>query len=755
MLNADNVAGLLEQALLAVPMFQIRWRWNLTRALVVLRQQNGKRVPPHMLRFRCDDLMAAVFPETVGCLENHSGDVKIPDHPLVRQTMHDCLHEALDLDGLVALLKRVRQGQVRFVARDTREPSPFSYELLNANPYAFLDGAPLEERRVRAVATRRTISVEDMRDLARLDPEAVAQVRTEAWPLVRSADELHDALLNLVTIDALELRGWQDWLHRLVGTGRATRVVRSGHGDLWIAAENWPILRAAFPEAEADPPVELPDALQRDVERTDAWIALVRGRIEHCGPATAARIGGFLGLDEHFACSALEALEGQGTVMRGNFTQPARDVNVALPEAEKPSGETVEWCDRRLLARIHRLTLHGLRQQIRPVEPRAFLDFLTRHHRLVPDSQWGGAVGVREAISQLQGFELPAGAWEARVLAARVSEYDAAWLDHLFLSGEVLWGRVTAPRRDDQRPSMAALTRVVPISFWLREQLSTLIAPDRTPWSGRLRAGAQSVLDALTSRGALFPAELKSMTQLLPDHLDEAVRELAALGLITSDAFAAVRRIADGKRSSRSRRRGNSAHAVSAPVGRWSLFPGSLPDVSRDEYLDAWCHQLLRCRYGVVFRDLLARETAAPRWPDLVATFRRLELRGAARGGRFVSGVAGEQYALPEAIDLLRQSRERIAAASDEPWIAISAADPVNLFGVLTDDPRVVATHRNALIIQAGRLIASRQAGQAEFHETVDQTTAWEMRRAMTLGRRPELPADGATASDRFLRKNR
>ncbi len=259
MLNAQNVAALLEQALLAVPMFQVRWRWNLTRSLVVLRQQGGKRVPPHMQRFRSDDLLAAVFPETVGCLENHSGDVVIPDHPLVRQTMHDCLHEAMDVDALVALLERVRRGEVRFVGRDTREPSPFSYELLNANPYAFLDGAPLEERRVRAVATRRTLSPDDLRDLARLDPDATAQVRREAWPLVRSADELHDALVNLVVIDSLEAGPWQDWLPELVAAGRATRVVVSGERAFWIAAESWPILRAAFPDAVADPPVRLPE----------------------------------------------------------------------------------------------------------------------------------------------------------------------------------------------------------------------------------------------------------------------------------------------------------------------------------------------------------------------------------------------------------------------------------------------------------------------------------------------------------------
>ena len=743
MLNSENVARLLEQALLAVPMFQVRWRWNLTRSLVVLRQQNGKRVPPHMQRFRSDDLMAAVFPETVGCLENHSGDVVIPDHPLVRQTMHDCLHEALDVDGLVALLSRVGEGQVRFVGRDTREPSPFSYELLNANPYAFLDGAPLEERRVRAVATRRTLSPEDLRDLAQLDPEAVALVRSEAWPLVRSADELHDALLNLASIDELEVAAWRPWLDELIAGGRATRVVRPQARDLWIAAENWPVMEAAFSDAQADPPVELPERLIRQVERTDAWVALVRGRVEHSGPITAAQIGEFLDLNESFVTASLEALEGQGTVLRGSFTEAAQN------GAAVGGGE---WCDRRLLARIHRLTLRGLRDQIQPVEPRAFLHFLTQHHRLAPKNQWGGAVGVREAIAQLQGFELPAGAWERRVLAARIGEYDPEWLDHLFMAGEVVWGRLNPPRRnEDEPPSSAALTRVVPISILLREELPTLLPPEREPPAGAIRGAAEQVLEALTARGALFFGELKTTTGLLPGHLEEALRELAALGLVTSDAFAAVRKIVEGAKPGRPRRRGGRVpSSMAAPIGRWSLFPGAVAAASREVYLDAWCRQLL-ARWGVLFRDLLARETSAPSWQDLVGTLRRLELRSEVRGGRFVSQVAGEQYALPSCVDKLRQARQEIEAGGELPWLVLSAADPLNLIGIVTSGARIPATHRNALVLCGGRLIAARQAGQFTFHEPVDRAVEWEMRRAMTLGHRPVAVSE-ATSQTRLAR---
>jgi ATP-dependent Lhr-like helicase len=734
MLTPDNVAKLLEQAVLAVPMFQVRWRWNLNRSLVVLRQQGGKRVPPYMQRFRSDDLMAAVFPETVGCLENHSGDVVVPDHPLVRQTMHDCLREAMDLDGLVAVLERVREGTVRFVGRDTREPSPFSYELVNANPYAFLDGAPLEERRVRAVSTRRTLSTDDLRDLAQLGPEATGQVAREAWPTARDPEELHDALLSLVAIDAREAEPWIEWLQALAAAGRAARVERAGGRSLWIAAENWPLWAAIDAGATAHPPVSLPEPLCRDVARHEAIVSLLRGRIEHSGPITAEDLAEFFSLERETVHAALEALEGQGAVLRGNFTARAQHIE----SADGATGGR-EWCDRRLLARIHRLTMRGLREQIRPVEPRDFLRYLARYHHLMPGEPWGGPVGLREAISRLQGFELPAGAWENRVLWARVSEYDPDWLDQLFLAGEVVWGRLNRPTRDEpSKPRATAMNRVVPISLVLREELPGLWSEppgERPP----LRASAAAVLDALASRGALFFGELKNVTGLLPGHVEEGLRELAALGMVTSDVFAAVRAMVGDKHTSRRRAR-RPLQGPAVPMGRWSLFPGAIAPATRAEHLQAWCRQLLR-RWGVVFRDLLARETSAPSWHELVGTLRRMELRGEARGGRFVSQVAGEQYALPGEVDRLRQARD---ASDDEPWLVLSAADPLNLFGVITAGPRIAATHRNAVIVEAGRLVASRQAGVVEFHESRDEVTQWTMRRALTLGRRPDAVASTA-----------
>jgi ATP-dependent Lhr-like helicase len=374
-----------------------------------------------------------------------------------------------------------------------------------------------------------------------------------------------------------------------------------------------------------------------------------------------------------------------------------------------------------------------------------YLSFLLEHHRLVQDKQWGGAVGVREAISQLQGFEMPAGAWESRVLAARIAEYDPAWLDNLFFSGEVVWGRLTRPRRDeDDAPSAAGLSRVVPISLALRETLPLLLPPRDEGAPPKLRSGAERVLEVLTRRGALFFNELAAVTQMLPGHLEEALRELAAQGLITSDAFAAVRKLSGGDASRSRRRARRPLHGAAAPIGRWSLFPGLIEPAPTDKHVEHWCRQLL-ARYGIVFRDVIARETAAPSWQTLVGVLRRMELRGELRGGRFVTQVSGEQYALPETVDRLRESRDTL---DKQPWTVISAADPVNLFGVITPGVRVPATHRNALVVQGGRVIATRVAGVAEFHAPLDAATSWAMRKAMTLGRRPtEEMSPGLMAS--------
>ncbi len=841
MLRTDNARYLLEQAVLAVPMFQVRWRWNVTRALGVLRRERGAKVPFYLQRFRADDLLAAVFPETVGCLENHSGDIQIPDHPLVRQTMHDCLHEAMDVDRWLALVAKIELGEVELVGRDSCEPSPFSHELINANPYAFLDDAPLEERRTRAVSVRRSLSPAELRELGKLDPDAIAQVRQQAWPLVRDAHELHDALTSLVVLRDDESAPWRTWLDELTANGRASRFAlparngNAGNGarheapedSYWFAAEHWPVIRAAYDGAIADPPILLPAELDAPIERAKAWVELVRGRMAHVGPIGTSRLARQVSLDGGQVSSALEALEGEGVVLRGQFVAESDEASENAPDqqsagdgAETPSpADDVQWCDRRLLARIHRLTLDGLRRRIQPVEPADFVRFLLAHHGIGVETVPSGPLRLRQTIAQLEGFELPAGAWEHHVLAPRIDDYDPQWLDQLFLSGEVVWGRLRPPRRDESDgPSMAMLTRTVPISLSLRDDLPWLLPPDRADARAantsngderalQLRAGAAQVLEALDRRGALFFQELARVTGLLPGHLEEALRELAALGLVTSDAFAAIRAIVDRRRDVRRRRPGARVHVSARPIGRWSRFPGAVGDGDMDDgshagdgsrngngasngrnrngsqnsvRIESWCRLLLR-RYGVVFRDLLARESAAPPWHELVSVLRHMELRGDVRGGRFVSRVGGEQYAVEGVVQQLRNLRdsaeERETASvgdtalvpdsadrrvtivdrtSTEPsdtacgfalrdtttsaassdWVVLSAADPLNLSGIIDEGPRVTATHRNALILCGGRCVASRQAGRIDFHEPLPPETEAEMRRALQLGRR-------------------
>jgi ATP-dependent Lhr-like helicase len=524
---------------------------------------------------------------------------------------------------------------------------------------------------------------------------------------------------------------WTHYFKRLVREGRATIVRREGLGALWVAAERLPLLETLFPHAVADPPLQLPDSIRRDWETSAARVTLVRGRLQASGPVTARLLSLDLGLDVDAVEAALVALEGEGTAMRGQFTSRSRPES----ESEKTSPSEMEWCDRRLLARIHRQTLDGLRRRIQPVEREDFVRFLVRYQRVLPDLRLRGAAGVREAIDHLQGFEAAAGAWESGLLPARVRQYGPEMLDELSMRGELVWGRLRTPRKADDAPSAAGITRAAPISLVARDCLSWLLPPERdeTP---PLRGNAELVLAALKRHGALFQHELGAVTRLLPAHLAEALHELAALGLVTADSYGAVRSFVRPPRL-RPRRPPPQRSLFDRPpprsrgpalaTGRWTLFPGFVEPPSPDNRLIEWAWQLLR-RWGVVFRDLLLRESAAPGWSQLVAVYRRLEARGEIRGGRFIAGVGGEQYAMPQAVDLLRQVR-------DEPpqnqWVVVSAADPLNLTGILTEGPRLPATHTNSLAICDGRLVATQQAGEVRFHASLAQEIEVEIARRL------------------------
>ena len=760
MLNPRNVQRMFEQAVLVVPIFQNRWRWNATRALQVPRAKLGKKVPPALQRFRSEDLLTAVFPKLTGCQENVVGDIELPDHPLVKQTMDDCLFEAHDMDELKVVLGRAERGEIEFLARDTREPSPFSYELINANPYAFLDGGEVAERRARAVSTRRSLSVESVQDLGRLDPEAISQVVAEAQPLVRNADELHDALLSRILLPVEETSDWQEFFDDLVTDGRATVVTRtvSDPSDVnqsttlqaWAATERIPAVLAAFPDAQISPPVYVPAEVRHDWESTEARVALIRGLLETCGPITGESAARRSGVTVSQADAVLEALEGEGVVLRGIFSstaevEPQKAVSGDAPwipietdEPESachhdesrvyPSEPTTEWCHRRLLARIHRLTMDGLRKQIEPVSVDVFVRFLTRHHGVSWSHRRGGTNGLFEVIAQLQGLDIPSVAWERDILPLRLESYRSEWLDELCLTGEVGWGRLfPPPRNPDKSKPMASLTRVAPMSFFLREDAGWLAARAPEIDLQGLSSPARQVYDLLLSRGAMFAADLLGATRMLHDHLDDALGELVTRGVLTADGFAGLRSLV-GEKSSLSRRPARQKverkRITKAAVGRWSIratVTSSEPTASDQnaesrsaiavrerQIVEDWAWQLLR-RWGVIFRDLLTREDGAPNWFELLQVLRRLEARGEIRGGRFIAGVAGEQFALTDSVQQLRRLRDE---GPTQELIVLSGADPLNLVGIVTSQERIPRTASNRVAYLDGIPVAAMQGGE-------------------------------------------
>ena len=701
-LKAETAEHLLVQAMLDAPMFGSRWRWNATRALAVLRARGGKKVPTPLQRMDAEDLVAAVFPDQLACPENLVGDREIPDHPLVQQTIADCLLEAMDFPGLKRVLEGMAAGQFTLVARDTTEPSPLAHEVINAKPYAFLDDAPLEERRTQAVITRRGLDVKTAEELGKLDQAAIDRVREEAWPDVSSADELHDALLVTGALTSAECgtrnAEWQGWFDELARAGRATTLLREPR--LWIAAERLPMLEAVFPGAKCEPALTVPERDRAKAwTREDAVRELVRGRLEAVGPTTAADVAGSLGVAVADVDFALGALEHEGFVLRGRFT---------------PGVAELEWCERRLLARIHRYTLDRLRQEIEPVTAADFMRFLLRWQRVAPDARAEGPEGLGAVLELLDGYEVPAGAWEADVLPARLGEYDPLWLDGLCLSGEIAWGRLSPAASSNGHKS--GPIRTTPIALFRRERgavwRSLTVQPD--PASLPLSHSARAVLEALDQRGASFFGDLVNATGLLRTEVEKGLGELVAWGLVSSDSFAGLRALlvpSDRRRPIGGfRRRGHIAPFGVETAGRWSRVRAAAP-LPQEAVAEAVAWQLLR-RYGVVFRRLVTRETLLTPWRDILRVYRRLEARGEIRGGRFVGGFSGEQYALPEAVGLLRSVRR------EEPrgeLVAVSGADPLNLVGIVTPGDVVAGVATNRILYRDGIPVALKEgAGSGE-----------------------------------------
>ncbi|MFI5089111.1 MAG: DEAD/DEAH box helicase [Terriglobales bacterium] len=682
-LQPESVQQVLEQAVLTgSPIFATRWRWDAERALALLRFDHGKKVPPQIQRIRSDDLLASVFPDVAACQENIEGDIQIPDHPLVREVMKDVLTEAMDLDGLKQVLRGISSGSMRCLAVDTPVPSAFSHEILNANPYAYLDDAPLEERRARAVEMRRTLPESVLNEVGALDPEAIAEVRQDAWPEVRDADELHDVLQTFVALPEADASLWIGYFERLVAENRAGRARRNGIA-YWVAADKAKSFRSIFPQAQFES--EPADIEATPLTADDALLALVRGWMQHLGPTTAADLGSTLGLPACEIDKALLRLESSGAILRGQF--------------EKKDPEQTEWCDRRLLARIHRLTLGRLRKQIEPVTAAQFMRWLLRWQHVAAGSQVLGERGTLEVLRQLQGFEIPASAWERHILGQRVANYDPKFLDQLSLTGAAGWGRLSphpATLEDSGGGRRVVPTSVAPITFFVREEADWMTP--RHAEGGELRGlspGGREVLQYLKTRGASFFADIVRGTGKLKSEVETALWELVAGGQITADGFDNLRALIDPKRRSGH----GSGHAIRPrhSSGRWSLlYAGEAAD--RQRSIEATCWMLLN-RYGVVFRDLLARESVVPKWRELLLGFRRLEDRGEIRGGRFISGFIGEQFALPAAVESLRATRNLPPA---NETVTVSAADPLNLVGILVPGERIAAISGNSVSYRDG-----------------------------------------------------
>jgi ATP-dependent helicase Lhr and Lhr-like helicase len=715
-LNSKTVRDLLVQALLDAPMFTIRWRWNATRSLAVPRFRGGAKIAAPLQRMESENLLAAVFPDQLACLEHIVGDREIPDHPLVKQTIDDCLTEAMDINGLEEVLRKIERDEIRCIARDLPEPSPLAAEILNARPYAFLDNAPLEERRTQAVYTRRASDRNGSDGLGILDAASIDKVKTEAWPEATSADELHDALMFAAVITPDEIHrsaseNAEQFISTLVVENRATCLLVSladATKIFYVAAEGLPMLQAIYPNAKVEPELILPDSVRgKTWERADAIRELVRARLEVTGPITVAELADTLVLQRSEVDAALLALEAEGFVLRGKF---------------HPQASEQEWCDRRLLARIHRLTIDRLRAEIQPVSVHDFYRFLFAWQHADPEHRVEGQEGLQSVLEQLDGCELPLAAWESAVLPARVADYDPEWLDRLCFSGRVGWGRLSTPQNPNSRAS--APLRTSPIALYQRENLQDWLILAATNSAVELSVSSRAVFDALQTGGALFFSELVRRSGLLPSQVEEALSQLADLGLVTSDSFDGLRallvpsnkRPTFGRNIAKRRRRTNLASIEFA--GRWSLLPrsGGVPagvgasnDTGpREAVIEKFARVLLR-RYGVIFRRLLERESFSITWYELGRIYRRWEARGEIRGGYFVGGVSGEQFALPEAIGLLRSMRKK---SPTDDLITLSAADPLNLQGILTPGARIAALTANRILFNNGLPIAVLESGE-------------------------------------------
>lgn len=684
-LSPAIIRDTLTQAILDQPVFTSRWRWNLNRSLLVLRWRGGRRNPPPIQRMEADDFMAALFPQAAACQENVTGPIDVPDHPIVDQTIHDALSEGLDVDGLMALWERLETGEVRFHYRDTTEASVLAHEILTAKPYAFLDDAEAVDRRTNAVPLRRGLPVRPD-ELGKLDPDAIAQVTDEITPVPTTPDELHDLLALLVVTRARP--EWAELFARLAARNRVIEDT-SGEGRRWHTTESAgaaAVLAAGRPVGELEPETVAAEVL--------------RGHLELHSPATAADLARITGLSASLTAVGLATLEAEGFAIQGRFRHDDGDI---------------EWSSRRLLARMHAYSRRRRRGSVEPASPQQFVRFLLQWHHLAPGARLAGPAGLARAIEKLQGWHAPAAAWEADLLGARLKAPRPEWLDRLCHDGQIMWGRLAVPTRTttdgEVAPPTSAASKATPVTVAFRDDLAWLLEAARGDHDAPIpEVGAVAEIVAeFDARGAQFVPELAAATGRLVSDIERALWAGVAAGLVTADGFEPIRSLAAGARkrhksSPRRRsslRRGGATLGSTAGSGRWQLVPRVTRHDDRDGYVEAVAEQLL-LRWGVVFYDLAAHEGLAVPWRDIQWALRRLEDRGLIKGGRFVAGFSGEQFALPEAADALATVRRQPETGER---VTVNACDPCNVTGVLLPGERVPAVRTNQVTYLDGAVV--------------------------------------------------
>lgn len=687
-LNSKTVEEVLIQAMLDAPIFPTRWRWNATISLAVLRNRFGKRSPPYFQRSDAEDLIAVLFPDQIACFENIAGERQVPDHPLVDQTIKDCLHETMDINGLVKLLQAIEQKEINITCCDLNSPSPLSQEIITAKPYAFLDDGAGEERRTLAIKSEAVMSVDDAKSLRQLDKTAIDRVKEEAWPTVRTADELHDALMVtgfITKTEALKTQekggldfGWQHFFNELVEQKRACEISlnlseKTQHSQtqqLWVATERLHEFLNVLPNAKREPQLKPIASL---TENDKPLQEIIRSRLESLGPVTASQLAQPLALAQSQIDQVLLALEQEGFVIQGNFTQ---------------SSAEIEWCDRRLLARIHRYTITRLRKNIKPVSLSNYMSFLFEWQGLAKRGE--GIESLAQVLQQLEGYSASATAWQEGIIRSRIKNFSTDMLDTLCITGRINWLRLNvSDSKDKTKKSPVSHT---PIALIQRRNLTEWkqIAP--TPSALNLSPYAQKVADTLKAKGALFFTDIVAETGILRTQTEDALGELVNWGLITSDAYVGLKALItpSAKRPKYKTRR---RHAISPfdNAGRWSLIeqPRAKDEDDKGDNNEAnneFIALNLLNRYGVIFKKMLEREANLPPWRDLLRIYWRMEARGEIRGGRFVNGVSGEQFALTEALSLLRKIPKR---ETSNQIISISSADPLNLIGIILPGEKI------------------------------------------------------------------